>query len=64
MNKYEQLKADIAHWEAALPIWTDALEYAKKHNIYADIEFYSHMIDFAHENISAADRELKQLKSA
>lgn len=64
MTRKEQILSSIADWENAKIIWKDALDYADKHKVFADQQYYTYQINLADENIDKLEAELLQLKSA
>lgn len=52
------IQQQISEYEQELDIYSDCLHYAHQHNVYADIERYSHMIEFTHRKIAAAELKL------
>lgn len=64
MDPKDRLTSDISDYDKAIGIYEEVLEYAKKHNVIGDIEFYGHMIDFMRSKKNEAEAALQQLKSA
>jgi hypothetical protein len=56
------IKQQIREYEQELTIYSDCLAYARDNNIYADIERYSHMIEFTHRKIAAAELRMHRLQ--
>jgi hypothetical protein len=56
------IQQQIREYEQELIIYSDCLSYAQNNNIYADIERYSHMIEFTHRKIATAEHKLHRLK--
>lgn len=56
------IQQQIREYEQELVIYSDCLHYANQQNIYADIERYSHMIEFTHRKIADAEHKLYRLQ--
>jgi hypothetical protein len=62
MSIMDSIQQKISEYEKELEIYSDCLNHAHKYNIYADIERYSHMIEFTHRKIAASEHELYKLR--
>lgn len=62
MTNTDLLQQQIREYEQELGIYSDCLSHAQQYNIYADIERYSHMIEFTHRKIADAEHKLYRLQ--
>ena len=58
MSIQDFINSLIEDYNKEIEIYADCLAYARKHNLYADIERYSYMIEFTHCKIAASELRL------